>query len=56
MADCCLSLIEASVFHQRQLQRVRMVLKRLPAQTTPSTEHRADALWKRVLAFEGASR
>jgi hypothetical protein len=51
MADCCLSLIEAAVFHQRQLERVRMMLKRLPAQAAASTGQRAEELWKRVLAF-----
>src|SRR5262245_14312529 len=52
MADCCLSLVEADVFQPSQLQRVRMILNRLPAQTAPGTGHRAEELWKRVLAFE----
>ena len=29
MAECCLSLIEAGMFHQRQTQRVRELLKRI---------------------------
>jgi len=32
MAECCLSLIEAGVFHVRQTQRVRQLLKRVDAQ------------------------
>ena len=32
MAECCLSLIEEGVFHVRQAQRVRQLLKRIDAQ------------------------
>ena len=31
MAECCLSLIEEGVFHLRQTQRVRQLLKRVDA-------------------------
>ena len=31
MAECCLSLIEAGVFHRRQTQHVRQLLKRIDA-------------------------
>jgi hypothetical protein len=55
MADCCLSLVEASVFHKRQVERVRMILKRVPAQATQSLGHRAEALWKRVFAVENTN-
>ena len=30
MADCCLRLIEQSIFHTRQTQRVRMLLNQVP--------------------------
>jgi hypothetical protein len=30
MADCCLTLIEEAVFHFRQTENVRMLLKRMP--------------------------
>lgn len=30
MADCCLTLIEAGIFNHHQLERVRMLLKRIP--------------------------
>lgn len=52
MADCCLSLVEGSVFNKRQLQRVRMILKKLPPQTAQSARHQAEYLWKRVAALE----
>lgn len=32
MAECCLSLIEDGIFHRRQTQRVRQLLKRVDAQ------------------------
>ena len=31
MAECCLSLIEEGVFHRRQTERVRELLKRVNA-------------------------
>ena len=30
MAECCLSMVEEGIFHPRQVERVRMVLNRLP--------------------------
>src|SRR5262249_1916680 len=33
MADCCLTLVEEGVFHLRQTERVRMLLKRVQEQT-----------------------
>jgi hypothetical protein len=30
MADCCLTLIEEAIFHARQTERVRMLLKHVP--------------------------
>jgi Probable zinc-ribbon domain len=52
LAECCLSLVEGAGFHKRQLQRVRMILKKLRPQMTQSAGHRAEDLWKRVLALE----
>ncbi|MBI3927176.1 MAG: zinc-ribbon domain-containing protein [Armatimonadetes bacterium] len=47
MADCCLTLVEESVFSSKQLQRVRALLKRVP----PGD---AGGLLARVAALEGA--
>jgi hypothetical protein len=55
MADCCLSPVEGAVFHIQQLQRVRMLLKRLPLQTTPRVCNQVEDLWRRVLALESKS-
>jgi hypothetical protein len=52
MADCCLSLVEASVFHKRQLQRVRMILKKLPPHVPHGVSSQLQDLWKRVRVFE----
>lgn len=30
LADCCMSLIEAEIFHPHQCERIRMLLKRVP--------------------------
>jgi len=30
MAMCCISLIEAGIFHRRQVERVRMLVNRIP--------------------------
>jgi Probable zinc-ribbon domain len=47
MAECALSLVEASIFGKRQLERVRSTLKKIPS------DPKLQALWKRVLALEG---
>ena len=45
MAECCLALIEASVFHRRKTERVRMLLKGAPPQAR-------EELLRRVLVLE----
>jgi Probable zinc-ribbon domain len=52
LADCCLSLVEAAVFHKRQLQQMRMILKKLPSELTERTGARFNELWSRLLALE----
>ncbi len=52
MADCCLSLIEARLFHGRQTERVRMLLNRIPAERDEATQSRYDALRVRLAAIE----
>lgn len=45
MAECCLALIEASVFARRQTERVRMLLRGVPGEAR-------EGLLRRVLAIE----
>ena len=52
MADCCLSLIESSVFTPRQVQRVRMLLNRIPSECDDAVKSRYNDLLARVLAIE----
>jgi hypothetical protein len=52
IVDCCLSLVEASVFHKRQLQHMRMILKKLPSELTENSQTRFNDLWSRLLALE----
>ena len=52
MADCCLSLVEASIFHKRQLERVRRILKQLPAELKEDTQARSEDLWARLRPLE----
>ena len=55
MAACCLSLIEANVFHMRQTERIRMLLKRISAEWEAKTDNRFNELWVRLLALEAKS-
>jgi hypothetical protein len=52
MADCCLSLVESGVFHKRQLQHIRMILKKIPSELNAYTRASSDALWTRLRNFE----
>lgn len=45
MAECCLTLIEASVFDRRKTEHVRMLLKAAPAEAR-------EGLMRRVLELE----
>lgn len=45
MAECCLGLIEASVFDRRKTERVRMLLRNVPAKAR-------EELMRRVLVLE----
>ena len=55
MAACCLSLIEATVFHRRQTERVRMLLNRISAECDVKTQNRINELRARLLALETKS-
>lgn len=52
MADCCLSLVESGVFHKRQLQHMRAILKRLPSGLEESAETKLKLLWEQLHALE----
>jgi hypothetical protein len=52
MAECCLLLIEAGIFHKRQLEHVRMILKKLPEQLPEIQYKLSRDLWQRVNALE----
>lgn len=49
MAECMLALVEASIFHRRQLERVRMLAKHVPEAA------RSDLL-RRVARLEGGEK
>ena len=51
MAECCLSLIEASVFNNRQAERVRMLLNRIPSDASGKVAARHKNLTARVRAI-----
>ncbi len=52
LANCCLALVEEAVFHRRQLQRVRMLLKSAERGLNENTESRFNDLWARLLLLE----
>jgi len=52
MADCCLSLIEESVFHRRQTERVRILLKQVVQDPDEHVDSRCRDLLARLRAFE----
>ncbi len=52
MADCCLSMVEEAVFHRRQLERVRMLLKSAKRELHQDPQERLDDLWARLLSLE----
>lgn len=52
MVDCSLSLIEAAVFHKRQLERLRTILKRLALSPDENTRTRSNEFWARLRALE----
>lgn len=53
MADCCLSLIEQSVFHRRQTERVRMLLNQVIQGPDEHVDARCRDLLARLRAIEG---
>ncbi|MDB5335271.1 MAG: hypothetical protein JWN70_890 [Planctomycetaceae bacterium] len=56
LADCCLSLIESSVFTPKQLQRVRALIKRVSHETDSTTPGSYNDLLARVRVIEAAAQ
>lgn len=52
MAECCMALVEAAVFHKRQIQHIRTLLNRVSAELGQNTPKRHTELQERILAFE----
>ena len=52
MIECCLALVEASVFHKRQLERVRMLLKKHQAEWKNNAKKKLNYLRERLLSIE----
>lgn len=51
LADCCLALVEAGVFRERPLERVRSILKRIPRELDSVTRARLEELSDRLAMF-----
>lgn len=52
MAECCLELVEAAIFHKRKIQHIQTLLHQVSAELGQNTRKRYDALQKRILTFE----
>jgi Probable zinc-ribbon domain len=52
LADCGVSLVESGVFHTRQLQHMRAVLKRVSPGLDESEENKLKRLWERLRVLE----
>ncbi len=50
--ECCLSLMEASIFGTKQIPRVRMILKKSKPMLTPNSNSTHDALRDRLISIE----
>ena len=48
LADCCLALVEARVFRERPLERVRAILNRPPRELDAATQDRIATLRERL--------
>lgn len=61
MADCCLTLVEEGVFHNRQLERVSMLLNRIPEESRSDRRFldliaRKQVVEKRLKSEQGVAR
>ena len=52
MTECCLSLVEASVFHSNQIQHIRMLLNQLSAEVWHGSQAKLSELHDRLHALE----
>lgn len=56
MADCCLSLIESSVFTLKKLQLVRALINRIRCDNSDATKASRKDLLARVIAIEATAK
>lgn len=54
MAECCLSLIEESAFSTRQVERVRMLLNRIPSEMDAAAPSRFKIVTERLRKIESS--
>jgi hypothetical protein len=52
MAQCCLNLIQAGLFHRRQTERVRMLLNDIPINQGPDVEKRREGIRQAINLIE----
>jgi len=52
MTECCLNLVEASVFHRNQIQHIRMLLNQLSAEVWHGSQAKMSELHDRLHALE----
>lgn len=52
MAECCLSLVEASVFHKRQVQHVLKILNELPQELDKTSMTKFDEIRSRLITLQ----
>ena len=52
MVACCLSLVEGAVFHHRQLQNARMMLKKIAAEVNENVQEKYGMLLSRLQLLE----
>jgi hypothetical protein len=54
-AECCLALVEAGLFHRRQLEHIRSLLRALPSNLDPEAKQRVSELRTRTHQLEQTS-
>lgn len=52
MAECCMDLVEASIFNGKQTQHIRTLLNRASSELGQYTQKRYNELHERILAYE----
>lgn len=49
MAECCLTLIEQSIFHKRQIEKVRMLIKKIEDKCDKKMQNQVNILKQRMV-------